>query len=154
MIEEYAHKHSICPFEFSLEMANWADVVICHYNYVFDPRVYLRRFFLDGGEYTFLVDEAHNLVERARDMFSAELDKESWLKLKRLTKYETTSRLGYEFAYMYPGLNKVLQAVGRVIRTEEDQGIVLLIDERFSLTSYKKLFPEEWKKGSLCSEYR
>ena len=86
VIEEYALKHSICPFEFSLEMANWADVVICDYNYVFDPRVYLRRFFLDGGEYTFLVDEAHNLVERARDMFSAELSKESWLKLKRLTK--------------------------------------------------------------------
>lgn len=86
VIEEYARKHSICPFEFSLEMANWADVVICDYNYVFDPRVYLRRFFFDGGEYTFLVDEAHNLVERARDMFSAELGKESWLKLKRLTK--------------------------------------------------------------------
>ncbi|HZK53432.1 MAG TPA: ATP-dependent DNA helicase [Desulfosporosinus sp.] len=86
VIEEYAKKHSICPFEFSLEMANWADVVICDYNYVFDPRVYLRRFFQDGGEYTFLVDEAHNLVDRARDMFSAELGKESWLKLKRLTK--------------------------------------------------------------------
>lgn len=86
VIEDYAQKHSICPFEFSLEMANWADVVICDYNYVFDPRVYLRRFFLDGGEYTFLVDEAHNLVERAREMFSAELGKESWMKLKRLTK--------------------------------------------------------------------
>ena len=88
VIEEYAQKHSICPFEFSLEMANWADVVICDYNYVFDPRVFLRRFFLDGGEYTFLVDEAHNLVERAREMFSAGLGKESWLKLKRMTKDE------------------------------------------------------------------
>ncbi len=86
VIEAYAHKHTICPFEFALEMANWADVVICDYNYVFDPRVYLRRFFLDGGEYTFLIDEAHNLVDRAREMFSAELGKESWLRLKRLTK--------------------------------------------------------------------
>ncbi|MDP4159830.1 MAG: PD-(D/E)XK nuclease family protein, partial [Bacillota bacterium] len=86
VIEEYARKHSLCPFEFSLEMANWADVVICDYNYVFDPRVYLRRFFLEGGEYTLLVDEAHNLVDRAREMFSAELDKDAWLKLKRLTK--------------------------------------------------------------------
>ncbi|WP_143187609.1 ATP-dependent DNA helicase [Desulfosporosinus lacus] len=86
IIELYARKHVVCPFEFSLEMANWADVVICDYNYVFDPRVYLRRFFLEGGEYTFLVDEAHNLVDRARDMFSAELGKESWLSLKRLTK--------------------------------------------------------------------
>ena len=86
IIEEYARKYTICPFEFSLEMANWSDVVICDYNYVFDPRVYLRRFFLEGGEYTFLVDEAHNLVERARDMFSAELGKESWRKLRRLVK--------------------------------------------------------------------
>lgn len=62
------------------------------------------------------------------------------------TYYERTCQQGYEFAYMYPGLNKVLQAVGRVIRTEEDRGIVLLIDERFSLPSYKRLFPEEWKK--------
>ena len=54
VIEEYAFKHSICPFGFSLEMANWADVVICDYNYVFDPRVYLRRFFLDGGRIHFL----------------------------------------------------------------------------------------------------
>ncbi|WP_459930430.1 ATP-dependent DNA helicase [Desulfosporosinus burensis] len=92
VIEEYARKHSICPFEFSLEMANWADVVICDYNYVFDPRVYLKRFFLEGGEYTFLVDEAHNLVDRAREMFSAEVSKESWLKLKRLTK-EDDARL-------------------------------------------------------------
>ena len=88
VIEAYAAKHSLCPFEFSLEMANWADVVICDYNYVFDPRIYLKRFFLEGGEYTFLVDEAHNLVDRAREMFSSELNKESWLKLKRMTKDE------------------------------------------------------------------
>ncbi|AET66559.1 DNA helicase, Rad3 [Desulfosporosinus orientis DSM 765] len=86
VIEEFARRHYLCPFEFSLEMANWADVVIGDYNYVFDPRVYLRRFFLEGGDYTFLVDEAHNLVDRARDMFSAELGKEAWLELKRLTK--------------------------------------------------------------------
>jgi len=86
VIEQYARRHSVCPFELSLEMANWADVVICDYNYVFDPRVFLKRFFLEGGEYTFLVDEAHNLVDRAREMFSAELEKEPWLSLKRLTK--------------------------------------------------------------------
>jgi len=53
VIEQYARKHVICPFEFSLEMANWADVVICDYNYVFDPRVYLKRFFLEGGRVHF-----------------------------------------------------------------------------------------------------
>ena len=46
---------------------------------------------------------------------------------------------------MYPGFNKVLQAVGRVIRTEQDRGVVLLIDERFALSTYKRLFPKEWQ---------
>lgn len=105
VIEEYAQKHSICPFEFSLEMANWADVIICDYNYVFDPRVYLRRFFLEGGEYTFLIDEAHNLVERAREMFSAEIAKESWLTLKRLTK-EDNLELTKSLTKVNSALNK------------------------------------------------
>ncbi|MEW6302830.1 MAG: ATP-dependent DNA helicase, partial [Verrucomicrobiota bacterium] len=73
-IEEVARRHQVCPFELSLDASLWVDAVIGDYNYVFDPRVYLKRFFAeDGGAYAFLVDEAHNLVERARDMFSAEL---------------------------------------------------------------------------------
>ncbi|MBR6485792.1 MAG: ATP-dependent DNA helicase, partial [Lachnospiraceae bacterium] len=65
-IEEYAGKHCVCPFEMCLDMSLFSDAVICDYNYVFDPNVYLRRFFADGssGRYIFLVDEAHNLVER------------------------------------------------------------------------------------------
>ncbi|MBC3797471.1 ATP-dependent DNA helicase [Acetobacterium tundrae] len=85
VIENYARKHQICPFEFSLDLTLWSDCVICDYNYVFDPRVYLKRFFMDnGGDYTFLIDEAHNLVDRARSMFSAELYKKPILKLKRI----------------------------------------------------------------------
>lgn len=77
-IETCAKLHAICPFEFSLELSLWADAVICDYNYAFDPRVYLRRFFdeeeaVPGGSYVFLVDEAHNLVDRSREMFSAVL---------------------------------------------------------------------------------
>ncbi len=87
LIENYAHKHQVCPFEFSLDLTLWCDCVICDYNYVFDPRVYLKRFFTDnGGDYTFLIDEAHNLVDRARSMFSAELYKKPFLELKRLFK--------------------------------------------------------------------
>lgn len=79
-----ARAHTVCPFEFSLELSLWADCVICDYNYAFDPKVYLRRFFADEtGDYIFLVDEAHNLVDRSRDMFSAELCKSSFLKLGR-----------------------------------------------------------------------
>ena len=71
IIEIYSNKYKICPFEFSLDLTLWSDCVICDYNYVFDPRVYLKRFFMDNnGDYTFLVDEAHNLVDRAREMFS------------------------------------------------------------------------------------
>ncbi|MFZ5985547.1 MAG: ATP-dependent DNA helicase [Bacillota bacterium] len=87
-IEEYARKHKVCPFEFSLDLTIWADAVICDYNYVFDPRVYLKRFFMDSGsDYTFLIDEAHNLVDRSREMFSAELSKKTFLKLKKDIKF-------------------------------------------------------------------
>ncbi len=73
-ISEYAEKHEICPFEFSLDVSNYCDFVVCDYNYLFDPQVFLRRYFTEGtGEYIFLVDEAHNLPDRARDMFSAQL---------------------------------------------------------------------------------
>lgn len=75
VIESVALKHQVCPFELSLDVSSWSDAVICDYNYVFDPQVYLRRHFSEvGGEYGFLVDEAHNLVDRAREMFSADLD--------------------------------------------------------------------------------
>ena len=83
-----AQKHQVCPFEMSLDVATWADNVICDYNYVFDPNVHLKRFFQEGikGDYIFLVDEAHNLVERGRQMYSAELYKEDFLEMKHLMK--------------------------------------------------------------------
>lgn len=86
LIEEYAEKHQVCPFELSLDTALAADCIICDYNYLFDPRVYLRRFFMDPGDYAFLIDEAHNLVDRAREMFSATLEKKQVLDLRRSTK--------------------------------------------------------------------
>ena len=74
-LEALSRTHQVCPFELSLDLSSWVDAVICDYNYVFDPQVYLRRHFAEeGGRYAFLVDEAHNLVDRAREMFSAELD--------------------------------------------------------------------------------
>lgn len=87
-IEEYAVKYQVCPFEMCLDMSLYADAVICDYNYVFDPHVYLRRFFAEGnkGEYLFLIDEAHNLVERGRQMYSAVLYKEDFLRLKKIVK--------------------------------------------------------------------
>ena len=74
-IEEAAEKFDLCPYELQLELSEYCDIVICDYNYVFDPTVYLRRYF-DGEadlRYVFLVDEAHNLVDRACGMYTAEL---------------------------------------------------------------------------------
>lgn len=84
----YAAKHNVCPFEMSLDMSLFADAVICDYNYVFDPRVYLKRFFAEGvqRDYIFLIDEAHNLLERGREMYSAALFKEDFLKIRKLLK--------------------------------------------------------------------
>lgn len=90
VLEEQAKKHMVCPFEMSLDVSNWADAVICDYNYVFDPQAHIKRFFSESGkgEYLFLIDEAHNLVERGREMYSASLYKEDLLEVRKLVKAE------------------------------------------------------------------
>ena len=81
-------KYMVCPFELCLDVSSWSDVVVGDYNYVFDPTVSLKRFFAEGnrGDYLFLVDEAHNLVERGRQMYSERIVKEEVLAVKRLLK--------------------------------------------------------------------
>lgn len=89
-----AKKWKVCPFEMCLDLSIWADAVICDFNYVFDPNIHLKRFFGEGvkGDYIFLIDEAHNLVDRGREMYSAELYKEEVLELrKRLKPYGQNS---------------------------------------------------------------
>jgi DNA excision repair protein ERCC-2 len=99
-IVDTAKTFKVCPFEFSLDLSWYADCVICDYNYVFDPRVYLRRFFLEeNGDYIFLVDEAHNLVDRSREMFSAEIFKQPVLDLRR--------RLKNELPHIYKSLGRI-----------------------------------------------
>lgn len=94
-IETYAREYQVCPFEMCLDMSLFADGIICDYNYLFDPHVYLKRFFGDGsdGNYLFLIDEAHNLLERGREMYSAYLIKEDFLKCKREIKQTVLSEL-------------------------------------------------------------
>ncbi|MFA9465493.1 MAG: ATP-dependent DNA helicase [Velocimicrobium sp.] len=88
LILEYAKKYSVCPFEMCLDTTNWADAVICDYNYAFDPNAHLRRFFASEKkqDFVFLIDEAHNLVERARKMYSARLSKRDFLEVKAIIK--------------------------------------------------------------------
>lgn len=104
-IIEQAKRHQVCPFEMCLDTASWVDNVICDYNYVFDPNVYLKRFFAEGvrGDYLFLVDEAHNLVERGREMYSASLYKEDFLAVKKLVEKRS------------PKLAKALQTCNRIL---------------------------------------
>ena len=73
---DVSQKHGVCPYELSLAYAEICDVVVCDFNHLFDPRVYIKRFFTHGGKYAFLIDEAHNLVERAREIYSAEISEE------------------------------------------------------------------------------
>jgi len=84
IVKEYAGRHKVCPYELSLDLTFWSDIIICDYNYVFDPQVYLRRFFSDKGDYIFLIDEAHNMADRTREMYSATISKRSLLKAKQL----------------------------------------------------------------------
>lgn len=110
-IEEYAERYQVCPFEMGLDMSLFADVIIGDYNYVFDPHAYLRRFFGEGEvrrDYLFLIDEAHNLVDRGREMYSAQLTKEAFLEARRavkgkLPRIEKASwRLQYGYARAAP----------------------------------------------------
>ncbi len=85
-ILKVARKWGVCPYELSLRYSMYCDVIICDYNYLFDLRVYLRRYFDKAGSYAFLVDEAHNLVERAREMYAVRYDSEYLDTLTALTK--------------------------------------------------------------------
>ena len=86
VVNEYALKHNVCPFEFCLDISNWVDGIVCDYNYAFDPSASLKRYFSEGGngKYIFLVDEAPNLIDSAREMYSASLSKDKVLEVKRI----------------------------------------------------------------------
>ncbi|MDO4649414.1 MAG: ATP-dependent DNA helicase [Eubacteriales bacterium] len=117
-LEEHAKKWQVCPFEMTLDLSLWVDGIICDYNYVFDPNVYLKRFFGEGstGNSIFLVDEAHNLVDRSREMYSAVLRREDVLAARKLTK-ELAPKL-------YRGLGKVNRELLEMEKTVETYEIL------------------------------
>ncbi|MBN1686347.1 MAG: ATP-dependent DNA helicase [Spirochaetales bacterium] len=103
-VEAVARELTLCPYELSLDIALLCDVIICDYNYVFDPAVYLRRFFLenDTGRIVLLIDEAHNLIDRAMDMFSVAIRKKYVLAAMREID-----------AAVHPSLSKVMKAMNK-----------------------------------------
>lgn len=127
VIERYAQRHRVCPFEYALDISLWCDEIICDYNYAFDPGVYLRRFFNDNSnDYAFLVDEAHNLVDRAREMFSAQLSKGSIHSLKRAT------------SKLIPKVSKRLKVLDDLLVEQ-----IKLCDEELTAQRVEKA-PPEW----------
>lgn len=84
-IDEISEVYKLCPFELCLDLTMFSDIVICDYNYIFDPRVYLKRYFdVKKTDFTFLVDEAHNLLDRSRNMYSAEINQDTFIKMKKI----------------------------------------------------------------------
>lgn len=109
VIAEYAKKYEVCPHELSIALSNECDVIICDYNYLFDPTVYLKNFFDTGGDYLFLVDEAHNLPDRGRDMYSIVIDP---LELRQVKK-----KLQKGDA-LYKRFSRILTETNKLIKTE------------------------------------
>lgn len=122
-IDEYARKHEVCPFEFSLAMALISDAVIGDYNYLFDPRAYLRRFFEEPSSHVVLIDEAHNLYDRACDMFSATLGWDSISHLREL------------FKNVHPPLGKALESLQMIFKVYRKE----LVDDGFNVRFDKDL---------------
>ncbi|MGF7034339.1 Rad3-related DNA helicase [Paenibacillus mucilaginosus] len=169
VIARYAEKHRVCPFEFSLDAAYAADCVICDYNYIFDPRVSLKRTYEEGRRRTaLLIDEAHNLVDRAREMFSAELAKSAFLAVQRAYKevrpavseaaktvnaWFTAYRKGHEGVNcsVLPGLPEELlqlleqfgseaeEELGQPSAGAEAEGQQLLLDTYFAAHSFLRI---------------
>ena len=105
LIAEVAERHKVCPYELSLDLSELCDVVICDYNYVFDPIVYFRRYFGScaiGGKYTFLIDEAHNLVDRARETYSVELSKKEFTDILGEIDSIDKSKIASLFGFVEP----------------------------------------------------
>ncbi len=94
IIDSCAREFKVCPFELSLDLSVLSDCIICDYNYFFDPQIQLVRYESEIRQpYVYLVDEAHNLVERSRGMYSANLDKQHFLACKRLVDKKTFPEL-------------------------------------------------------------
>ncbi|MEF9940503.1 MAG: ATP-dependent DNA helicase [Clostridium sp.] len=144
VVLKYAGEFQVCPFEFCLDISGFVDGIVCDYNYVFDPDVRLQRYFGDGekGEYIFLVDEAHNLVPRAREMYSAVLVKEDVLLVKNIIKSRSKT-----LTTQLERLNKALLEMKRECETclilDDAVHLVLILAPLFS--TFEK-FMDEYKE--------
>ncbi|WP_254871009.1 helicase C-terminal domain-containing protein [Bacillus sp. Marseille-Q1617] len=151
VIEEYALKHKVCPFEFSIDLSYLVDGVICDYNYVFDPKVSLKRLGEESKKKTvLLIDESHNLVDRGREMYSASLTKSSFLEVKSLhQQHEALKKSINAVNKQFLSLKKEMKGEGEW-RTEGQQELTEEI-EAFVETAEKCLGEQgkEWSESFL-----
>ncbi|MCP4138998.1 MAG: ATP-dependent DNA helicase [Chloroflexi bacterium] len=152
LIEQISRDHEVCPFEFSLDLALWVDCIICDYNYAFDPRVYLRRFFDFNKEPNiFLIDEAHNLPDRARSMYSAEFDKKTVLALRHILKGHLPA-----LVKKLSVINNILLEKRKACQAEEQDALVEHELPEDLLKAIGKFVQkaENWLALNLPSEFR
>lgn len=162
VLEHYARKHTVCPFEYSIDLAYEADAVICDYNYIFDPRVSLKRLIEEQKKAAvLLIDESHNLVDRSREMFSASLNKSAFLQIKKECKgthqavFETADKINAWFialkktkaeqrefvldeldSHLQDLLFQFMQAAEEVLRTDIPKH---LLDVYFEVKNFLKI---------------
>lgn len=143
VITEYAMRHQICPFEYELDLSLFSDIIICDFNYLFDPIVYMRRYF-DEDNYRMvgLIDEAHNLVERGRDMYSASINYYEFKRMKNSLK-----------DYNHKELKTALRRINKLFKAyqeEKEEGYNLLddIDNKIlnALSNFQKFCSDFMKK--------
>ncbi len=139
-ITEAGIRHGLCPFELSLDLALQCDLIICDYNYVFDPRIYLKRFFQQKGreQYLILVDEAHNLFTRAREMYSSSLCKADITKMSKAVKED--------LPLVYKALKGITKALGLLEKSVESDML-----EAGGMPYYASERPPESLYEPICS---
>lgn len=130
-LQSFAIKHQVCPFELSLDASLYMDVIIADYNYVFDPKVYLKRFFLQlQTNYTLLIDEAHNLIERAKSMYSTSLSQSAFQNLLNILPNYPDSLYEIIFAILeYMNILRKTYPASHTALDDVDEQLLHLLDK-------------------------
>lgn len=146
-IKTYAKKHTVCPFELSLDLSNYADIIICDYNYIFDPMAHLIRYFEDNVySPILLIDEAHNMVDRSRKMYSASLTEEMFIKALETSHYLKPDP-SYEISQILEvfGAAKITLMEVDFIKKDEVNPTLLLFLRKLAI-KLDKIFTDETAK--------
>lgn len=155
VIEKYAKEHSVDPFEFSLDASLFCDVIICDYNYLFDPRVYLQRFFVEKDtDNFFLIDEVHNLVGRARSMYSAEISDNKISKLLKESK-DIPTKSSEKFQKQLKKVRLIFNRIKRTLKDEFREELITEDEPEELLKAISKFsdFASDWMAEQKPSDF-